>query len=128
MVVLFGGNGYFTGTGTALTYQGSVTDFTAECWVELIGNVTTTPHRAIFFGKESTGGDVTFGLGMDLTSGYKLISALKTDIGSYSQDIITLEPWIRYHIVLTYNGATAKTYLNGNLLNSTEVTRNIIME
>lgn len=123
-------DGYFQGTGTALTYQGSVTDFTAECWVEFVGPVITSASVAPFFGKEEGGaGDVTFALGVNLTSAYQLINSIKTSVtGFLAINVIKLEPWVRYHVCMTYDGSNVKSYVNGNLIVTTACTGTLVWD
>lgn len=127
---LIAGDAFFQGVGTAKTYQGSVTNFTAECWVEFIEPVTISPNTLPFFGKEQGGaGDVTFTLGIDLTSSYQLVNAVKTSVtGMVIIPVAKLEPWVRYHVVMTYDGANVKSYINSNLIVTTPCTGTLVWD
>jgi len=115
-------DGYFSGTGTALTYQGSVTNFTAECWIEILADVNVMATNVTLFGKLQSGSDYTFGIGLDITSSYDVVNLIKTSDGSFITHVGKIQPWNRYHLAVTYDGSNMKSYINSNLFTTTAAT------
>lgn len=114
------GTRYITGTG-GQSYQPSVTNFTASCWVQFKKSPALGGANFVsLFGKINTT-DSTFSLGFDQNLGeFKCkVGAGGTDTTSTGQPLMVGE---RHHLVMTYDGADIKLYQNGALLQTTAKT------
>lgn len=111
---------YITGTG-GQTYQPSVTNFTASCWVMFKKSPALGGANFVsLFGKLNTT-DSTFALGFDLNLGeFKVkVGAGGVDTTSTGQLLMVGE---RNHLAMTYDGSNIRLYQNGVLTQTTAKT------
>lgn len=111
---------YITGTG-GQTYQPSVTNFTASCWVMFKKSPALGGANFVsLFGKLNTT-DSTFALGFDLNLGeFKVkVGAGGVDTTSTGQPLMVGE---RHHLAMTYDGSNIRLCQNGVLTQTTAKT------
>lgn len=111
---------YITGTG-GQTYQPSVTNFSASCWVMFKKSPALGGANFVsLFGKLNTT-DSTFALGFDLNLGeFKCkVGAGGVDTTSTGQPLMVGE---RHHLAMTYDGSNVRLYQNGVLTQTTAKT------
>lgn len=110
-----GATGYFTGTGAALTYQPSVTNFTAECWLEILAPFSVATSSSMFGKQNGGGGNATFGFHLDLSGSQFVMSAktMTSVTGALTTQFAQINAWTRYYLVISYDGANVRTYING---------------